>query len=189
MLMSIIWLSMMAAAIIFASATGSAAALSKALFDGAQGAVDLGISITGAICLWSGLMEVMTQSGLAQSLSRILRPFLSRLFPHAFSDNACAEAISANFTANLLGLGNAATPAGLKAVGRMKNTPACRNELSRFTVLNSASLQLIPSTLAAIRSSLGSQVPLDILPCVWITSIAALSAGLIFSKIMEGKSP
>ncbi len=186
MLMACIWLGMVAAAVIFGCASGNISAVSDGVFGGAQAAVELCISITGALCLWSALMEVMKQSGLADSLSRILRPFLRRIFPLSFYDEECAAAISANFTANLLGLGNAATPAGLRAVERMSLLPGSENELSRLVVMNSASLQLIPATVAAIRSSLGSANAFDILPCVWLTSVAALAVGLISARLMEG---
>ncbi len=185
MLMSYIWLGMVAVSLLWGAATGNIAGVSEAVFDGAQAAVELCISIAGALCLWSALMEVMNQSGLAESLSHVLSPFLRRLFPRAFSDSDCAGAISANFTANLLGLGNAATPAGLRAAQRMRAMPGCENELCRLVVMNSSSLQLIPATLAAIRASLGSENPFDILPCVWLTSIAALAVGLISARLME----
>ncbi len=188
MLMSVIWLGMVAAALIFGAASGSAEAVSAAVFEGAQSAVELCISIAGALCLWSAMMDVMRQSGIADSLARILSPFLRRLFPLSFSDEECAGAISTNFTANILGLGNAATPAGLRAVERMRSLPGTENELCRLVVMNSASLQLIPATVAAVRSSLGSANAFDILPCVWLTSIVSLAVGLISAKFMERKS-
>ncbi len=189
MLMSFIWLGMIAAALLFGSASGNSAAVSEAVFAGAQAAVELCLSISGALCLWSALMEVMKQSGLTESLSRLLSPLLRRIFPHSFADDECAGAISANFTANLLGLGNAATPAGLKAVECMKAIPGCENELCRLVIMNSSSLQLIPATVAAIRGSLGSANPFDILPCVWLSSLFSVSAGLISARIMERKQP
>lgn len=189
MLMSFIWLGMIAAALLFGAARGNSPAVSEAVFSGAQAAVELCLSILGALCLWSAIMEVMRQSGLAESLSRLLSPLLRRIFPRSFADPQCAGAISANFTANLLGLGNAATPAGLKAVERMKDIPDCENELCRLVVMNSASLQLIPATVAAIRGSLGADNPFDILPCVWLSSIVSVSVGLISSRLMERKSP
>ena len=187
MLMSIIWLGMVAAAILYGAATGKVSELSSAVFEGAGAAVELCLGILGALCLWCAVMEVMRQSGIGEGLSRLLSPLLKRLFPKAFSDRECAEAISANFTANLLGLGNAATPAGLRAVERMRLIPNCENELCRLVVMNSSSLQLIPATLGAIRLSLGSENPFDILPCIWLSSLAALAAGLISARLMERK--
>lgn len=191
MLMSAIWLGMVALALLYGSTTGNTAAVSEAVFGGAQAAVELCISITGALCLWSALIELMTQSGLGESLSKLLRPFLKRIFPLSFQNEECAAAISTNFTANLLGLGNAATPAGLKAVDGMLRLPdrgSAENEICRLVVMNSASLQLIPATLAAIRSSLGAADSFDILPCVWLTSIVSVSVGLVSARLMEGMS-
>jgi len=185
--MGFIWLGIAAFSLLFAAANGSIDQVSNAVFEGAQAAVELCISIAGPLCLWSALMEVMNESGLSLLLSRLLSPFLRFIFPHSFADRECAEALSSNFSANLLGLGNAATPAGLRAAKRMASLPGCENELSRLVVMNSASLQLIPATVAAIRGSLGSAESFDILPCVWLTSVCALAVGLISARIMEGR--
>lgn len=187
LLMAYIWLGIAAFSIIFSAATGSAAAVSAAVFDGAKAAVELCISIAGPICLWSAVIEVMNESGISNLLSRFLSPFLRFVFPSSFADRECSEALSTNFTANLLGLGNAATPSGLRAAKRMASLPGCENELCRLVIMNSASLQLIPTTVAAIRGSLGAAQSFDILPCVWLTSAAALAVGLSSARIMEGK--
>ena len=189
MLMSGIWLGLLVLSVVFAAAGGELGSLSTAMLGGAQAAVELCISVAGALCLWSAIMEVMRRSGLSDSLSRLLRPLLRRIYPRSFSDPECAGAISSNFTANVLGLGNAATPAGLRAVERMKAIGGCENELCRLVVANSASLQLIPATLAAIRGSLGAAEPFDILPCVWLTSLVSLSVGLLAARLMERKEP
>lgn len=188
MLMSIIWLAMLASSVLYGALTGNSAAVSEAVFGGAQAAVELCISIAGALCLWSALMEVMAQSGTSEALSKLMRPFLRRIYPRAFLDAECASDLSANFTANLLGLGNAATPAGLRAAERMSRLPGAENELARLVVMNSSSIQLIPATVAAIRASLGAESAFDILPCVWLTSIVAVTVGLVSSRLMEGKS-
>lgn len=191
MLMSVIWLGMVAVAVLYGAAAGNTSAVSEAVFGGAQAAVELCLSIAGALCLWSALMELMKQSGLSEALARLLRPFLQRIYPLSFGDEECSAAISANFTANLLGLGNAATPAGLKAVKGMLRLPdpgRAENEVCRLVVMNSASLQLIPATVAAIRSSLGAADAFDILPCVWLTSIVSVSVGLVSARLMEGFS-
>ena len=109
MLMSGIWLGLIVLSVVFAAAGGELGSLSTAMLGGAQAAVELCISVAGALCLWSAIMEVMRRSGLSDSLSRLLRPLLRRIYPRSFSDPECAGAISSNFTANLLGLGNAAT--------------------------------------------------------------------------------
>lgn len=189
MLMAYIWVGMAAVALLFGCATGKGDAVSSAVLEGAGAAVELCISITGALCLWSALMEVMSRSGLSESLARLLRPLLRRIFPRSFADRECAEYISSNFTANLLGLGNAATPAGLKAVARMQalhgSPGTAGNEMCRLVVMNSASLQLIPATVAAVRAACGAADAFDILPCVWLTSLVSVSAGLVCARVLE----
>ena len=187
MLMSFVWLAMAAAAVLYGAATGTLNAVSAAVTEGAGSAVTLCLGIAGTVCLWSGVMEVMAQSGLQEALSRLLRPLLCRLFPESFAqDPDCAGAISLNFTANLLGLGNAATPAGLKAAAAMaQRAPGqLSGELCRLVVMNTASLQLIPATVAALRGSLGAAEPFDILPCVWITSLCSVSVGLLAERAL-----
>lgn len=190
MLMSYIWLGMVGVSIIFAAANGNLALVSDAVMTGAQGAIELCFSIAGAICFWSAIMEVMKRSGLMDLLSRALRPLLRRIYPKAFSDEECAQALSANFSANLLGLGNAATPAGIRAAKRLaelSGEKTASNEMCRLVIMNTASLQLLPTTVAAVRAAFGAQNAFDILPCVWITSIASVTAGLLASKLLEGK--
>lgn len=189
MLMTYIWLGMAAASVLFGAATGRLAAVSAAVTEGAGAAVTLCLGITGALCLWSGVLEVMRRSGLLDALTRLLRPLLRRVYPRAFAaDSRCADAVSANFAANLLGLGNAATPAGLRAAARMAalGTPGeASDELCRLVVMNTASVQLIPATAAAVRASLGSAAPFDILPCVWASSLCSVAAGLLVARLLE----
>lgn len=123
----------------------------------------------------------MEKAGITAGLSRLLRPVLDRLFPSSRTDPVLANALSANICANILGLGNAATPMGIQAVKRMAgptHTTVATNQMCRLVVLNTASIQLIPATVAAIRSSLGCAAPLDILPAVWITSLSSAGMGL-----------
>ena len=188
MLMTYIWLCMAAAAVLFGAATGSPDAVSSAVTEGAGAAVTLCIGIAGAVMLWSAVMEAMRQSGLLAALTKLLRPLLRHIFPRSFADPDCGDAIALNFTANLLGLGNAATPAGLRAFQRMQQLSGGKtasNEMCRLVVMNTASVQLIPATVAAVRASLGAAAPFDILPCVWLTSICSVSAGLLTAKLSE----
>ena len=188
MLMTYIWLGMTAAAVLFGAATGKLNAVSAAVTEGAGAAVTLCIGIAGAVMLWSALMEAMRQSGLLAALTKLLRPLLRRIFPQSFADADCGDAIALNFTANLLGLGNAATPAGLRAFQRMQRLSggdAATDEMCRLVVMNTASVQLIPATVAALRASLGAAAPFDILPCVWLTSLCSVSAGLLTAKVLE----
>ena len=191
MLMTYVLLAMLAGSVLYGAATGSIGAVSAAVTQGAGAAVSLAISITGAICLWSAVMEAMSQSGLLSALMRLLRPLLRRIFPRSFEDTECGNAIALNFTANLLGLGNAATPAGLKATERMalQSGGSAGNELCRLVVMNTASVQLIPATVAAVRAGLGAGAPFDILPCVWLASLCSVSAGLLTAKVLERLFP
>ena len=129
----------------------------------------------------------MERSGIAAGLSRLLRPVLRRLLPKAGADGETLDALSANVSANLLGLGNAATPAGIRAARRM--AAGCRgtasDELCRLVVLNTASIQLLPSTVAAIRGGLGCAAPLDILPAVWLSSAVSVAAGLTAAGLLR----
>ena len=120
-------------------------------------------------------------------MARLLSPILTRLFPASREDRELAGQLSANVTANLLGLGNAATPAGIRAAGRLrdpKNPVRATDELCRLVVMNTASIQLLPTTVAAVRQSAGCASPFDILPCVWFSSILSVSAGLLAAKIL-----
>ena len=181
MVMAYIWTGMAAAAVLFGALTGGSGAVSAALMDGAGAAVELMLSIGGAVCLWSGVMEVMSRSGLTEALSRVTSPLLRRLFPGGFADKDCAGALSENFAANLLGLGNAATPMGIAAARRMQalsGSQTASDELCRLVVLNTASVQLLPATVAALRAGLGAPKPMEILPAVWLSSLLSVSVGL-----------
>lgn len=182
-MMAVIWSIMLAASVLYAAATGRAAAVGSAMMEGASAAVTLCVSIGGMICLWSGVMEVMKRSGLLEMLSRLLRGPLSLLFPRAMRDEAAATALTANVSANLLGLGNAATPAGIRACREMVrlggDKSEASDELCRFVILNTASIQLLPTTIAAVRSAAGAVNAFDILPAVLLTSVAAVAAGLL----------
>lgn len=156
----------------------SGSSLSGAALEGAQAGITLGISMAGALCLWSGVGKLLEAAGATGLLSRFLSPVLYRLFPSSKDDRALAGDLSANICANILGLGNAATPMGISAARRLNRDGTATDELCRFIVLNTASIQLIPATVAAIRASLGCPSPFDILPAVWLTSFASAGMGL-----------
>ena len=178
MVMSRIWSALVLTSIVFSWITENGPELSAAVMEGAQSGVTLAISMAGSICLWSGIGNLMEKIGLTDSLSRILKPLLSLLFPGTKQDPALARDLSANICANFLGLGNAATPMGISAARRMANGKTATDELCRLIVLNSASIQLIPANVAALRTSLGCSSPFDILPAVWITSLCSAGLGL-----------
>ena len=178
MVMSYVWALLVGVSVVCAAVAGQMGALSGAVMQGAQSGITLAISIAGSLCLWAGIGRAMERLGIAAALARMLRPLLHRLFPSTGQDAELAGALSANICANLLGLGNAATPPGIEAARRLavRSPGAASDELCRLIVLNTASIQLIPANVAAVRSSLGCAAPFDILPAVWIASV--LSAGL-----------
>ena len=186
MTMTVIWTGMAAAAVVCGILSGRGAEVSAAAVEGAAAAVQLGISMAGMLCLWSGVMEVMRQSGLAEKLSRMLGPVLGLLFPQERTDRAVMDSISANVSANLLGLGNAATPLGLEAARRMarKRPGVASDSLCMLVVCNTASLQLIPTTVAAVRAAAGCSTPFDILPAVWLASALSVTAGVLACKVL-----
>lgn len=188
MVLSYLWTGMVLCSIVFSLILGRGAELSAAALVGAQSGVTLALSLGGSICLWSGLGRVMEKSGLSRGLARGLMPVLGRLFPTARRDPEAAAYLSANFTANLLGLGNAATPMGLAAARRLaRQAPPgqASDEMCRLIVLNTASIQLIPANVAALRASLGCGTPFDILPAVWVSSLLSVSAGLLGAYLLE----
>lgn len=171
-----------------AAAGGRLNELTSAALSGGQEAVTLCLSLAGLICLWSAVMEVMGQSGLMEKLSRLLRPLLTRLYPSAAGDSSTMEALSANLSANLLGLGNAATPAGVRAakgLQRLTGEKSASDELCLLVVMNTASVQLIPTTTAALRASLGCGTPFDILPAVWCASAVSVVVGVSAAKLLQ----
>ena len=178
MVMSYVWALLVGVSVVCAAVTGQMGALSGAVMQGAQSGITLAVSIAGSLCLWAGIGRATERLGIAAALARMLRPLLHRLFPSTGQDAGLAGALSANICANLLGLGNAATPPGIEAARRLaaRSPGAASDELCRLIVLNTASIQLIPVNVAAVRSSLGCAAPFDILPAVWIASV--LSAGL-----------
>lgn len=167
--------------------------MAAAAVTGAGDAVELCLSMAGMLCLWTGVMEVMRQSGLAGGLSRLLRPVLGRLFPNGAKDGAVMDSLSANVSANLLGLGNAATPLGIEAAKGMsrKSPGVASDELCLLVVCNTASIQLLPTTVAAVRAAAGCRSPFDILPAVWLASALSVTAGIwacrLLSRLWRGR--
>lgn len=158
---------------------GQGAALASAVPQGAQAGITLAMSLAGSMCLWTGVGHLLERAGITRGLSRLLGPVLSRVFPGTRTDPVLAQALSGNICANFLGLGNAATPMGIRAVQRMAaRDSVASDEMCRLIVLNTASIQLIPANVAAVRASLGSAAPYDILPAVWFTSVCSAGLGV-----------
>ena len=185
MTMTAIWTGMVVLSILCGLATGRGPAVASAAVEGASAAVQLALSIAGMLCLWTGVMEVMRRSGLADGLSRLLAPVLRRLFPQAARDRDTMDSISANVSANLLGLGSAATPLGLEAARRLarRSPGTASNDLCMLVVCNTASIQLIPTTVASVRAAEGCAAPFDILPAVWLASTLSVGVGILACKI------
>lgn len=178
MVMSWIWTGFIFISLIFSTFQNTGGALAAAVLEGAQAGATLAMSMAGAICLWSGVGRLMEKTGMTAALAWLLSPALHRLFPSTKTDTALAGDLSANICANFLGLGNAATPMGISAARRLKRGDTATDELCRLVVLNTASIQLIPANVAAVRASLGCASPFDILPAVWLSSIMSASLGV-----------
>ena len=185
--MTWVWSGMVVLSLLFGIATGRLEAVAAAALEGANSALELSLSMAGVLCLWSGVMEILNVCGLSGSLARLFRPLLRRLLPNAARDEETLAAVSANVSANLLGLGNAATPLGIRAACRMAR--GCGGvagaELCRLVVLNTASIQLLPTTIASLRSASGCRTPFDILPAVWLASILSVTAGLLAAWVLS----
>ena len=186
MTMAWIWTGMVACSLAFGALTDNLDALGGAALEGARSAVELCVSMAGVMCLWTGVMEVMRQSGLSARLARAFRPLLRRAMPNAARDEETLSAVSANLSANLLGLGNAATPLGIRAARAMArgSEGVASDELCLFIVLNTASIQLLPTTVAGVRAALGAAAPFDILPAVWLASFGSVAVGLAAARLL-----
>ena len=181
-MMNWIWAFLLLISVISALATGRGSQLSAAIVQGSQAGITLAVSIAGSLCLWSGVGKLMERLGLTAALSKLLQPLLVRLFPRTREDALTRQYLSANICANFLGLGNAATPMGIQAARRLvdkKHPDRATDELCRLIVLNTASFQLIPANVAAVRAGLGCATPFDILPAVWLTSFTSAGLGLL----------
>lgn len=189
--MSLIWTLFILVSVLCAAVNGTVSQLNAAVTEGAQAGVTLAASLAGSLCLWTGVGRLMEQAGITGIFSGLLRPLLGILFPSSRMDPQLENELSANICANLLGLGNAATPMGIAAAKRLRVNDTATDELCRLVVLNTASIQLIPTSVAAVRSALGAQEPFSILAAVWLTSLCSAGIGLtaawIFSRMRGQK--
>ncbi len=185
--MAWVWTGMVTLSLVFGLLSGNLDAVANAALEGARSAIELSLAMAGVLCLWSGVMEIMNACGLSAGLARLFRPVLRRLLPNACKDPETLAAVSANVSANLLGLGNAATPLGIRAARRMAKGcgGVASDELCRLVVLNTASIQLIPATVGSLRAAMGSAAPFDILPAVWLSSVLSVTAGLAAARLLS----
>lgn len=179
MSMAYIWSGLVVFSVIYGFISGTINEVGGAVIEGAEAAVTLCLGIAAVTCMWSGIAEVMRRAGIMSAIARVMKPVLRRLYPANASNDDALDAISANVSANMLGLGNAATPLGIKAAELMsRGRKTAGDDLCMLIVMNSASIQLIPSTVAAVRAAAGCRTPFDILPAVWFTSAVSVAAGI-----------
>ena len=186
-----IWPAFLIISFIYAILNGNIEEFNNSIFTSCAQTVDLILKLFGTMCLWNGLMKIVQETSLMKKLTQIISPLMKILFPKMKKEDKEYKEITINIIANLLGIGNAATPLGLKAMQTMqeKNPQKDRitDSMAMFIVLNTASIQLIPSTVIAVRASLGSVNPSQIIVPVWIATIAADVAGIIASKMLMKK--
>lgn len=191
-MLGVIWLVMIVISFVCSLLTGRVEELSRAAIEGADKAIRLIISMAGSMCLWTGIVKIADSGGLTKVMAKILSPVLGLLMPEYRKNAQTMGAISANVTANILGLGNAATPLGVAAMKEMQKTNHLKtspnNSMVMFVVINTASVQLVPTTIAAMRQAAGSVSPYSIVPYVWVTSILSLAAGLLAAKLLSLRS-
>ncbi len=175
---------------LFMIASGNSQEFTTVVYEGCEDAVGLILTLGGVMALWGGFMEIAERSGITAVFSKILSPLVRLIFPEV-QDQKTKEAISMNITANLLGLGNAATPLGINAMKRLDklngHSKTASNSMVTFVILNTASVQLVPVTTAALRAKFGSLAPMSILPAVLGASVLSLAVGLIVDRLMRGR--
>lgn len=186
-MLNILWPLLIIVSYIYAIINGNIENINKAVFEYTESAVKLVITLCGTMCLWSGIMEIALNTSLIKRITKILNPIIIFLFPETSKDKIIKEEISMNIIANLLGLGNAATPLGIKAMKSLqennKNKETLTNDMAMFILLNTASIQIIPTTVIGIRMNLGSLNPTSIIFPVWVSTICAAIVGISVVKI------
>lgn len=186
-MLNILWPFFIIISIFYAILSGNIENINNCIFESAENAVKLTLTLLGATCLWSGIMEIASKTDIIKYLSAILKPIIKKIF-YNLDSNKKSYNIIMNIIANILGLGNAATPLGLKAMGELQKENANKDELSdnmmMLIVLNTASLQVIPTTVIAVRKSLGSNNPTQIIFPVWIATVCAAVVGILVAKII-----
>ncbi|MBQ6143885.1 MAG: spore maturation protein A [Clostridia bacterium] len=188
-MMNYIWGSIIILSTVCAVFTGNISSLSNAVLSGANDAVSLVISILGMMAFWTGIMKIAEKSKITEYLSNLLSPIIKFIFPDCQAKSPATKAICMNITANLLGLGNAATPFGIEAMKKLQENnkfkSTATNSMAMLIVINTASLQLIPTLLCTLRQKHGCENPMEIIPHLWVISAVSLAAGVISAKILE----
>ncbi len=185
-----IWGLMIIISVIFSVINGTSDQLNSAILDSAGEAIELVISMCGTICLWSGIMKIADKSGVTKFISKLLSPITGRLFPSLDKKGEAFRAINMNITANLLGLGNAATPLGIKAMQCLKkdsNTALASKDMIMLVILNTTSVQVIPTMIISLLQSAGCSDPSGIIPFTWAASVSGLIVGVLCVQIFAGR--
>ena len=186
-----IWPIFILISIVYSIFSGNVDKVNSAVFDSAENAISVTITLLGMMCLWSGIMKIASNISLIEKLCKFINPLINFLFPDLKKNEKIKKEISMNIIANFLGLGNAATPLGIKAIKSMqkenKNKESLSNSMMMFILINTASIQLIPTTVFAIRSSLKSENPTNILIPVWCSTLSAAVAGIICVRLIMKK--
>ena len=189
--MNSLWPILIIVSLFFAIISGNITNLNNSIFISVSDVVNLSLTLVGNMCLWCGLMAIIKETKIMDFLMKILRPLLNWLYPDARNNKNAMEAISINTVSNFLGIGNAATPAGLKAMDELQKENSKKDELSNsmimLIVLNTTSIQLIPTTAIAIRAALGSPMPSNIIVPIWISTLAGTLTGIVLTKILLRK--
>ncbi len=190
-MLNVLWPIFIILSIVFAIFEGRVSEINNSIFESLEDAIELSITFLGTIGLWNGIMEIAKNTSLINKLTNILKPIIKRLFPELNKNEVAKQEISINIIANMLGLGNAATPLGIKAMKTLQKENKNKNELSNsmmmFILLNTASLQLIPTNVIGIRTSLASSNPTSVIIPVWISSMISILIGILCVKFLIKK--
>lgn len=187
--MSIIWSLMIMIAIIFTFATGNADTLIEHVTKASSNSIENFVTLAGMLCFWTGIFNILKHTPLIEKLANFVKPITSKLFKKDEVDDEIMQDIALNVTSNAIGVGNAATVFGINATKKMqeknKNKDKPNDSMTAFILLNTASIQLIPTTIISLRAVYGSENPGEIILGVWIVTILALIAGIVLIKILN----
>lgn len=190
-MLNTIWPLFLIISFVYAIIVGRVEEVNNAIFTSTKDAVELTLNLLGTMCLWNGIMQIASNTSIVSKLTKVLNPIIKKLFPQIKEKEKIYKEITMNIIANIMGLGNAATPLGLKAMKSMqkenKDKSKLSNSMAMFIVLNTASIQLIPTTVIGIRSSLGSNNPSAMIIPVWVATILAATGAIISTKILMKK--
>lgn len=188
-MLNIIWMLMIVAGVAAAFANGTPEVITAAAFESAANGVNLVLEMTGVIMLWMGVLKLAERSGLVKALGRVLRPVIGKLFPNLTPDSPALGSIIMNVSANLLGLGNAATPFGLKAMGDLQklnsDKKTASDEMITFLILNTSAITLIPTMVIGMRTETGAAAPEEIILPALLAGLCGLAVGLLCHKVLK----